>query len=84
MVNWQITATTIYCDGVENEVTVLVYKDGRAKCIGFDQYGESGRNVAELIKKSKRLGRQLKCEGPECERVIQYRDKLFAEEEELA
>ena len=31
-------------------------------------------------KKSKQLKRNLECEGSECYRVIQYRDKIFAEE----
>ena len=26
MVNWQVTATTIYCDAVDDEITLLVYK----------------------------------------------------------
>ncbi|HEY81740.1 MAG TPA: hypothetical protein G4O01_00405 [Dehalococcoidia bacterium] len=84
MVNWQITATTLYCDSVDSEVTILVYKDGSVKCVDYDKYREQGRNAAELAKKSKRLGRQLKCDGPLCQRALQYRDKLFAEEESSA
>jgi len=33
-----------------------------------------------MERKSRELNRKLECEGPECHRVIQYRDKLFAEE----
>jgi hypothetical protein len=84
MVNWQITATTIYCHSVESEVTILVYKDGSVKCVDYKKYGEQGRDALELAKRSKRLGRQLKCEGPLCQRALQYRDKLFAEEESSA
>ena len=81
MVNWQVTATTIYCDAVDDEVTLLVYKDGLAKCTGYKKYGEPSQEIVGLVKrKSKQLQRQLKCEGPECYRLIQYRDKLFAEE----
>ncbi len=32
-------------------------------------------------KKGKILGWELRCEAPECSRVTEYRDKLFAEEE---
>ena len=81
MVNWQVTATTIYCDAVDDEVTLLVYKDGSAKCIGYKKYGKPDRETLNLLqRKSKQLKQHLECEGPECYRVIQYRDKLFAEE----
>jgi hypothetical protein len=32
MVNWTITATTILCARIKDEVTVLVYKDGSVRC----------------------------------------------------
>ncbi len=79
MVNWRITATTIYCDAVDDEATMLVYKDGSAKCTGHRKYSQPERETAKIVKiKSKQLGRRLGCEGPECYRVIQYRDRLFA------
>jgi hypothetical protein len=34
-----------------------------------------------LKKKGKKLNRRLRCEGPECPRVIAYKNKLFAEQE---
>ena len=81
MVNWQVTAATIYCDAVDNEVTLLVYEDRSAKCTGYKKYGEPTKEIAKVMKrKSKQLKRKLECEGPECYRVIQYRDKQFAEE----
>lgn len=81
MVNWQITATTIYCDAVDDDVTLMVYKDGTAKCAGYPKYSKPGKEISkQLNRKGKQLGHNLKCEGPECSRVIQYRDKLFAEE----
>ena len=81
MVDWKVTATTIHCDAVGDEVTILVYKDGSVKCIGYDKYGKPSKEVARLMEeKSKQLKRQLGCESPECYRVTQYRDKLFAEE----
>jgi len=81
MVNWEVTAATIYCDAIDGEVTLLVYRDGSVKCTGYVRYGESGKETAKLLKKkSKQLKRQLECEGQACYRAIQYRDKLFAEE----
>ena len=80
MVDWQVTATTIYCDAVDDEVTLLVYKDGSAKCTGYQKYSQPDRETAKILKvKSKQSGRRLKCEGMECHRVVQYRCKLFTE-----
>lgn len=84
MVNWQVTAITIFCDAVDAEVTLMVYKDRSARCTAYNKkYGENiKKEVAkELKKKGKILGRELRCEGQECSRVTEYRDKLFAEEE---
>ena len=81
MVNWKITATTIYCDAVGDEVTLMVYKDGAVKCTGYKKYYETSRETMNLVKeRSKQLNRKLECEGPRCCRAIQYRDKLFADE----
>ena len=81
MANWQITATTIYCDAVDDEATVLVYGDGTMKCIGYVKYGNSGKEITKLLKKkAKNLNRTLECNGPECQRLTHYRDRLFAEE----
>lgn len=81
--NWQVTATTIYCDAVDDYVTIMVYKDKSMRCAAYkNKYGESitTETVTALKTKSKQLGQELKCEGPECHRLIAYRDKLFAEE----
>ncbi|MFC1990819.1 hypothetical protein ACFLU9_01540 [Chloroflexota bacterium] len=81
MINWQITATTIYCDAVDDEVTFMVYKDRTASCIACKTYYEPDNTIRKLLaNKSKLLGRKLKCDGPECNRITQYRDKLLAEE----
>ena len=81
MVDWQITATTIYCDDVDDEVTVIVQRDGSVRCVGFARYGKPDKDTAGLLKqKSRQLQRQLKCAGPECSRVTDYRDRLLAEE----
>ena len=81
MVNWQITATTIYCDTVDDEVTVMVSKDWSIKCTGFKKYTQPNQETKRLVNtKNRQLKRQLRCEGPECPRVLQYRDKLMAEE----
>jgi hypothetical protein len=38
MVNWQVTATTVFCDAVDDEVTIIVYKDWSVKCTGHEKY----------------------------------------------
>jgi len=81
MVNWQVTATTIYCDAVDDEVTLMVYKDGSIRCTGYHRYYEPDKDAARLMaSRGKQVNRKLECEGLECRRVTQYRDKVFAEE----
>jgi len=79
--DWQITTTTIYCDAVDDEATILVYGDGAIKCIGYSKYGSPDQNIAKILKnKGTKLNRTLECNGPKCYRVTGYRDKLFSEE----
>jgi len=81
MTDWQVTGTTIYCDAVDDEVTLLVFKDWSMKCTGYVKYSASGGDAIKLLKnKSLRTKRQLKCDGLECRRMIQYKEKLQAEE----
>ena len=78
---WQLTATTINCDVLDDEATIIVYKDWSVKCTGYVKYSDTSGDALNLLKqKGKQLKRQLQCEGPECWRVVQYKDKLFAEE----
>ena len=81
MADWQVTATTIHCDAVDDEVTVLVYHDFSTRCTGYNRYVKPSKEIGALLrKKSRKSGRELKCEGLECSRVIRYRDKLVDEE----
>jgi len=82
MVDWQVTATTIYCDAVDDDVTLIVDKDWNVVCTGFKKYSAKSDKAAlkALKQKSKRLGRVLSCEGPLDSRVTDYRDKLKSQE----
>ena len=82
MVDWQITATTIYCDAVDEDVTLIVDKDWNVVCTGFKKFAEKpDKTTAKILKnKSKRLGKVLACEGPLDSRVTAYRDKLKSQE----
>ena len=78
MVDWELTATTILCDAVGDEVTLIVTQDGSVKCTGQQKYEKPGKETAGTMKKkSRQLGRQLACEGIICARVTQYRDGLL-------
>jgi hypothetical protein len=79
---WQITATTIYCDAVDDDVTLIVDKDWNVKCTGYSKYSSKiQKETSDLLRqKSKRLGRNLKCGGPQDSRVTGYRDKLKLQE----
>jgi hypothetical protein len=80
MVDWEVTATTIFCDAVDDEVTVIVSQDGTVKCTGRQKYSQPGQETArEMKRKSQQLGKQLACKEDECSRVIQYRDKLLGQ-----
>jgi len=80
-VRWKVTAVTIYCDSVDDDVTLMVYSDLSVKCLGYQKYG-SVRGKKALKKKSRRLGRELKCEGMSCQKMRWYRDKLMLEQEQ--
>ncbi|MFH1030984.1 MAG: hypothetical protein V1767_00205 [Chloroflexota bacterium] len=80
MVDWQVTATSIYCDSVGDEVTIIVHKDWSAKCTGHSKYSEAGKQVSSRKKKSRQMGRDLKCEGLNCQQITRYKEKLSAEE----
>jgi hypothetical protein len=81
MIGWQITAKTIYCDAVDDEVTLLVYKDRSARCTGCQKYNEPNDITRKMIKeKSQRLKRPIRCGGEDCVRVTEYKEKILAEE----
>ena len=81
MADWVITATTIYCDAVEDEVTLIAEKAGNLKCTGYNKYFNPDKNTAKSIKRrSAQLKKKLVCEGLDCQRVKSYRDKLFSKQ----
>ncbi len=74
MVDWQITATTIFCDAIGDEVTVMVYRDWSVKCTGQQKYEESGK------KRSRTSKGKAACTGTGCACIVRYKEKLLAEE----
>jgi hypothetical protein len=78
--NWQLTATTVKCDYVDDFITLMVYKDWATKCTWYRKYKETSpsdkkRKLAKEIRQ-----KVVKCAGPECPLAINYRDKLINEE----
>jgi hypothetical protein len=65
MVDWEITATTIYCESVRDEVTLLVSGDGSCRCTGRDKHARSGAASA--------------CPPAECDILVRYREELLGE-----
>lgn len=82
MTDWQITAKTIYCDSVDDEVTIMVYKNGSTRCTGSQKYNHPNDITLDTIqKKTRRLKRPIKCEWEQCLLIAHYKDKILAEEE---
>jgi len=81
---WQVTATTIYCDAVDDEATLIVkYDEKSVVCTAYPKYGQPYKKLtSRMAGRSQKLGRHLKCEGPMCRRMVEYRNRLFAEDEE--
>ncbi|MDD5126560.1 MAG: hypothetical protein PHR43_00435 [Dehalococcoidales bacterium] len=73
MFNWQVTATTVHCESADDEVTIMVYRDGSVKCTGYQKYHKSAKNSKAPVKGTG-------CTGPDCPSAMQYREKLLAEQ----
>jgi len=84
MVDWQVTAVTINCSFVAEEVTIIVKNDWSVKCTGCEHYATSRNARLDLVKRSMALRRTLECKGLECKQITEYLQKLQAEETQKA
>ncbi len=81
MADWELTAATIYCAAVDDEVTMLVSADGACRCTGRQKYQRPGKETARSMKrKSRSLGRALGCPTGECDIIVRYRESLRGKE----
>jgi hypothetical protein len=81
MTDWQITAKTIYCDAVDDEVTLLVYRDTSCRCTGQKKYDEPDAVTRSAVKeKNRKLSRPVQCERDKCLRLAHYKDSILSEE----
>ena len=80
MADWQVTANTIDCKAVAEEVTIIVNRDWSVKCSGCDKFANSRRAQIKLVERSMNLRRSLECRGLQCSRITEYIEKLKSEE----
>jgi hypothetical protein len=64
---WQVTATTIKCELVDDFATIMVQPDGAAKCSYYNRHSRA--------KDSKKKLRT--CKWPECPLVAEFRQKAL-------
>ncbi len=78
MIDWEVTATTIYCDDVDDEVTIIVSGNGVVKCTGVQKYVKASKGTTkELKQRSKQKGKTLLCKDTSCPKITKYRDELL-------
>jgi len=78
--NWQVTATTVRCEFVDDFVTIMVYKDWSTRCGWYNRYKQKALEDKKSKFDNKIRAKIGKCTGPDCTYVIGYRDKLIDEE----
>jgi hypothetical protein len=80
MIDWEVTATTIFCESVNDEVTIIVNRDGAVRCSGRQKYEKPGKEDKKTLKtKSRLMGKELACLGENCAAVKKYCDKMLSE-----
>jgi len=78
MVDWEVTAKTIFCDDVDDEVTIIVYQNGTVKCTGSQKYAKTSKEaLKELKKKSQKMKKPLACKEDACSQITKYRSELI-------
>jgi hypothetical protein len=80
MADWQVTATTIFCEAVDDEVTLIITPSGNVTCTGRKKYEKPNKETVKIIKqKSKSAHKHLSCHGDKCTDLKNYRDKVMGE-----
>jgi hypothetical protein len=80
MSDWQVTAVTINCPNVAEEVTIAIKSDWSVRCSGFEKYASSRRARLALVDRSLTIKRILECKNVECNQITEYIQKLQTEE----
>jgi hypothetical protein len=50
MTDWKLTATTIYCPDIDDEVTVIINRDGSTTCTGYNLYHKPCKETRRVLK----------------------------------
>ena len=79
--DWQVTASTLPCDIVDDWVTIMVYPDGAVKCNHFNRIGPVTRKVQAQKDKSAEI---FECKGPDCATAQDYKEKIFQQDSGIA
>ena len=80
LTDWEVTAATIYCTAIDEEVTLMIYRDGEVNCTGQQRYQNPNRqNTRRLVERSNRTGRQLACSGTSCVKIADYLAEISKE-----
>ena len=77
---WQVTATTVRCELVDDFVTIMVNKDWSTRCAWYGRYKAGAVGNKKNKPDKKILQKMEKCTGPDCSYVSEYRNKLISEE----
>lgn len=77
-----MTTTTIHCNAVDDDVTIIIYKNWTTKCSGYTKYVENvnPETVEMLKKKAQQMRITLRCKGPKDCRVTDYMNILIGQE----
>ena len=78
--DWQVTATTLFCNEVADEVTLLVYPDWSVKCTGMEKFAVSSGSGTQQLKKMFAAKKNADCKGTNCPDMSRYLEKLKNEE----
>ena len=70
--DWEITATTVYCEAVDDEVTLMVFADGTAKCTGRQKYTQPNKKTKRSTQTKNR-----ECVEVNCSTLNRYRESLL-------
>ncbi len=84
MADWQVTATTIFCEAVDDEVTLIINPSGEVTCTGRQKYENPDKEAAKTMKqKSKSAHKPLKCLGDSCTDVKNTAIKYWVKSDDI-
>ncbi|RLC94220.1 MAG: hypothetical protein DRI39_03540 [Chloroflexi bacterium] len=65
--DWQVTATTIKCQFVDDFATIMVYPDRTAKCAFVNRHSKTKQGQKRLAA----------CKWPNCQLVDEFRERAL-------